>query len=99
MIDLDRQHIEEVKRILRKHVPEIEVRAFGSRIDGTARAYSDLDLVLIGKGRLDWHRIEALKDAFAESDLPFLVDVVDWNAISMSFRKIIEKRYVVVQEA
>jgi type I restriction enzyme S subunit len=41
----------------------------------------------------------ALADAFAESDLPWKVDVVDWATTSESFRKIIERDKVVVQPA
>jgi hypothetical protein len=41
----------------------------------------------------------ALADDFANSDLPFKVDVVDWAATSESFRQIIEQDKVVVQQA
>jgi hypothetical protein len=34
--------------------------------------------------------LAALKDAFAESNLPFRVDVADWAAKSEAFREIIE---------
>lgn len=99
MIDLAPEHLEEVRRILAEHAPGIEVRAYGSRVRGTARAHSDLDLALLGEEKLDWRRIEALKDAFSESDLPFQVDVLDWNAISDSFRAVIlERGYVLLQE-
>ena len=96
MIDLDVTHLWEVKRILAAHVPEVEVRAFGSRINRKALKYSDLDLALIGKETLDWRRIEALKDAFSESNLPIMVDALDWHAISPEFQKVIEKGYEVV---
>jgi predicted nucleotidyltransferase len=98
MIDLKESDLAEVKRILAEHVPECEVRAFGSRVDGEAREYSDLDLALVGAGQLDWQRIETLKDAFAASDLPIAIDVVDWHAISPEFRAVVEQSFVVVQE-
>lgn len=41
--------------------------------------------------------ISDLREAFAESDLPFQVDIVDWGSASENFRKIIEKEYAVVQ--
>ncbi|NOY80815.1 MAG: nucleotidyltransferase domain-containing protein [Kiritimatiellaeota bacterium] len=86
MLDLDARHSEKVRRILAEHVPECEVRAFGSRTTGEARSWSDLDLLVMGPERLDPRRIWRLLDAFEESDLPFRVDVVDWNAASESFR-------------
>ena len=98
MIDLKPTHLTEVKRILRKHAPGCEVRVFGSRLNGTARKNSDLDLVLVSSKSLDWHTLENIKDTFAESDLPFMVDVLDWHTISRSFQEIIEKQYEVIQK-
>lgn len=99
MIDLSGEHLEEVRRILREHVPGVEVRAFGSRVQGQAREYSDLDLALVGDATFEWRQIEVIKDAFSESGLPFMVDVLDWHAISASFRAAIAKRgFEVIQD-
>lgn len=99
MIDLSGEHLEEVRRILHEHFPGVEVRAFGSRVQGKTREYSDLDLALVGDVAFDWRQIEAMKDAFSESCLPFMVDILDWNAISDSFRAaIIERGFVMIQE-
>ena len=99
MIDLKPAHLAEVKRILREHAPECEVRVFGSRLNGTAEKNSDLDLVLVGRGLQNWRMLESVKDAFAASDLPFMVDVLDWHTISRSFQEIIKKRYEVLYKS
>jgi type I restriction enzyme S subunit len=39
-----------------------------------------------------------IEDAFAESDLPFRVDVVDWARASEEFRAIIRRDHVPVVE-
>jgi len=96
MIDLSPEHVTIIRNILKTEVPGIEVRVFGSRINGKAEQYSDLDLVLVGKEKLDWKLIESVKDAFSESDLPFMVDVVDWYAVSDEFRGVIEGSYEVL---
>jgi predicted nucleotidyltransferase len=98
MIDIEEKYLAEILRILDEQVPGCEVRAFGSRVDGHTGKYSDLDLAIVGKDKLDWRRIEALKDAFAGSDLPIIVDVIDWHAISNEFRAVIEQKYVVIRE-
>ena len=98
MIDLNPNHLATVERILAEHVPECEARAFGSRATWTAKDYSDLDLAIVGAGPLDWRTLSRLKEAFEESDLPMRVDVLDWHDISESFRDVIERDYVVVQE-
>lgn len=99
MIDVSPSQLEAIKSILLRHVPGCEVRAFGSRVAGTAKKHSDLDLAVVGDQALSLHAMALLKEAFEESTLPFRVDVLDWNAISPEFRKIIEKNYDVIQEA
>ena len=98
MIDLNPNHLATVERILTKHVPECEVRTFGSRATWTAKDYSDLDLAVVGEGPLDRRTLGQLKEAFEESSLPMRVDVLDWYAISESFREVIERDYVVLRE-
>lgn len=99
MIDLKPEYLEEVKRILIEHATDCEVRAFGSRVNGQAIKHSDLDLVLVGKEKLDWQFVEKIKDAFADSNLPFMVDIIDWAAAKENFRRIIREEYVVVQNS
>ena len=98
MIDLNPSYLAIVERILAEHVPECEVRAFGSRASWTAKDYSDLDLAIVGVGPLDWRTLALLEEAFEESDLPMRVDVLDWHDIAESFQHVIERNYVVLQE-
>jgi predicted nucleotidyltransferase len=99
MIDIRQDHLEIAKAILKRHLPDAEVRVFGSRATWTAENHSDLDLMIVGEGPLDFRTKPLLEEAFEESDLHFRVDVVDWATASHSFRKIIELQYEVVQEA
>jgi predicted nucleotidyltransferase len=98
MIDIEEKYLNEIKRILSEKVPDCEVRVFGSRVEGKAEKFSDLDLVLISNEKLDRRRIERLKDAFSASNLPMTVDVLDYNAISKEFQQIINKQYEIIQE-
>ena len=88
-----------VRDILRKNVPHHEVRAFGSRVKGRVKPYSDLDLTIISDKPLPLAISAALSDDFSESDLPWRVDVVDWATTSPTFRAIIERNKVVLQQA
>ena len=99
LVDLSPAHLAIVDRILAEHVPECEVRAFGSRATWHAKDYSDLDLAVVGDGPLPRRTLARLKGAFEESRLPIRVDVVDWHAIADGFREAIESDCVVVQEA
>ena len=97
-IALDPRHLDTVRRIAREYFPDAEKRAFGSRVTGGARKYSDLDLAVVGSSESDWRVLGRLKEAFSESDLPIRVDVLDWHGISAAFRRVIDQRFVVLQE-
>jgi len=82
--------LEIILDIIKKHVPDCDVLAFGSRYRWTCEETSDLDLAVVGKGKVGFGVIGGMKDDFMESDLPFRVDVLDYHAISENFRKIID---------
>ncbi len=95
-IDIRPADLETVRRILREHVPGLEVRAFGSRVAWHARETSDLDLALMTDEPLAIDCTAALRAAFTDSDLPFRVDIVDWATTSQSFRSKIHAHHVVI---
>lgn len=66
---------------------------------GKAKQFSNLDLVIITQQSLSLSEYAILKEAFAESDLPFKVDRVDWTAASVAFREITKANKVIVQSA
>jgi predicted nucleotidyltransferase len=86
-----------VRDILRQYIPHYEVWAFGSRVTGGARPYSDLDLMMITDQPLSLAVHAALVEAFSTSDLPWRVDVIDWSSVSEDFRDIVKQAHVVVQ--
>lgn len=98
-IDIRPDHWAIVRDILHKHVPQYAVWAFGSRAKWTAKEFSDLDLAIITDSPLPLATSAALAEDFSESDLPWKVDIVDWAETSETFRQIIERDRVVVQEA
>ncbi len=97
MLDVSSEHLAVIRAILQVHAAGVRVRAFGSRLTGTSRPYSDLDLALEGGSPLSLTDLEKLRDAFAQSDLPYKVDVVDTAACAGSFRKIIDSKFEIIQ--
>lgn len=97
MIEILNKDLQIVNGILKEYLPGHEVRAFGSRVNGTSKSYSDLDLVVISNQKIDLKVMFRVEEAFEESELPFRVDLLDWNSISESFQKIIEQKYEVIQ--
>jgi type I restriction enzyme, S subunit len=96
-IDISPEQWVIVRDILHRRVPHDTVWAFGSRAVWKAKPYSDLDIAIISLQALDWSVSASLAEDFAESDLPFKVDVVDWASTSAAFRKIIVQDKVVLQ--
>jgi len=98
-IDIAPDHLRIVLDILHAQVPSLMVWAFGSRVTGKAKPYSDLDIAIAGAEPLPLATLAALADAFSESDLPWRVDVVDWSTTSPSFQAIIARDRAVLQAA
>jgi predicted nucleotidyltransferase len=90
MTDLKKGERELVKNILDQFIPNVEIRVFGSRIKGTAKPWSDLDLAIISSAPIDLKLMAEIREAFEISSLPFRVDLLDWNDISTSFQRAIE---------
>ena len=99
LVDLSPPYLAIVEQILSEHVPDCEVRAFGSRATWTAKDYSDLDLAIVGDGPLDRRTLGRLKEAFEASTLPMQVDVLDWHTVTAGFREVIESQCVVIRQA
>lgn len=99
MIDISPHDLKTVKRLLADYFPNVEARVFGSRYHWTAKDYSDLDIVLVGEKKLDWRKLSRLREALAESNVPFRVDVLDWHVISPEFQQVIERGYEVIQKS
>lgn len=89
MLDLSAEDLGLVWRVLDANAPGVKVLAFGSRAQGNAKRYSDLDLALDAGTPLDWSMLGSLKAAFSESDLPIKVDVVDLNDVGGRFRELV----------
>lgn len=97
-LDIGGDEYEIVQSILNRHVPDIEVRAFGSRVKGSARQYSDLDLAIMTQSPLSLSQLAELREPFSESDLPWKVDLVDWAWTNEEFRTIIQRDSVIIQQ-
>jgi len=100
-LDLPAKYLSLLLQALDAHVPDAEVWAYGSRVKAQAHDGSDLDLVLRNPGQLDraQDRLPALRDALEESNIPILMEVLDWARLPAEFRREIERSHVVVRTA
>ena len=89
-----------VDNILSQTSPEIEVWAYGSRVDGSNHDASDLDLVLRTPDLtpVSVNVISRLREAFDESNLPIIVDIHDWARLPEAYHEEIERSYYVLAQ-
>ncbi len=100
-LHLRERHRRKLEEILREHLPEAEVWAYGSRVSGGSHGGSDLDLVLRSPDleKIPLPKLMAVEAALREFTIPFLVEARDWARLPESFRREIERDYVVLAGA
>lgn len=88
----------ELMAVIHAHMPTYEVWAYGSRVKHKAHSGSDLDLVIRNPSQLDkpCAQLAVFRSALEDSNIPILIDVVDWARITESFREEILKGYEVL---
>ncbi len=86
-IDISEQHLKIVQDILKKYPYKFYV--FGSRAKQQAKKFSDLDLCYLDD--IDTKILSSIEEDFEESDLPYKVDIVNFNNCSKDFKEIIKK--------
>ena len=69
---------------------------FGSRIRGNAKRLSDLDLCFMEP--ISRKILGRLEEDFEESDLPFKVDVGDYQSFNQNFKKIIQPDLMLIKK-
>ena len=97
-LHLSTKHRRVLEALLREHLPDVEVWAYGSRVNGRSHDGSDLDLVLLGPGLKEilTGQLGDFEEAVRESTIPFLVEARDWARLPERFHREIERNFVVL---
>ncbi len=96
-IDITAEQRRTVLALLDRHLPDTAAWACGSRVKGTSRPTSDLDLVVFA-GPEQSDQVAELREAFGESNLPFRVDLFVWDGMPESSKRRIKAKYAVLVE-
>ena len=93
------RHRAQLEALLNEHLPDVEVWAYGSRVNGQSHDGSDLDLVLRGPGlqEIDLDALADFSQALHDSTIPFLVEARDWARLPERFHREIEREYVALK--
>jgi predicted nucleotidyltransferase len=98
-MQLSDEQIKFLYKTIRQYLPSVEILVFGSRITNTAQKFSDLDIALRDKELIPLNILSQVKEGFSESDLPFKVDLMDFNRLSADFQKLILSKYELLEPA
>jgi uncharacterized protein len=97
-IDLSQNELAIVRAILHTHLPPgARAWIFGSRVNGKARRYSNIDIALEGEDALGMDILGHVAEALSESDLPYKVDIVDLQSVDAAFRALIETTMIAIK--
>lgn len=92
MLQMETRHWEIIHSILSKY--PYRFYAYGSRVKGQAKEYSDLDLCYYEE--IPWNVLSNICGDLEESDLPFKVDLVAWKWMSPEFQQLIKSDLTLV---
>lgn len=89
-LDLESRYVDFIKSTVRSELKNAEIFVFGSRVQGKAKPYSDVDIALKSAEEIPFEKILMLKLKFEESTFPYKVDIVDLNTLDKNFLSIIQ---------
>ena len=80
---MEKRHANIVEEILKPY--PYAFYAFGSRVKGTSRKFSDLDLCYIVD--IPFRDLRRITQEFEDSTLPFKVDIINYSRCTKSFQE------------
>ena len=90
------RHLSYLLEQLKLYMPAATVWAFGSRVKGSNRTSSDLDLAVLCDKETAKKQLPKLNEVFIESNIPFKVQLLDFNRLPVNMQENIKKRYVIL---
>ena len=94
IIGLSSAQISKILKCIHLHLPRVKVFAFGSRVKGSPRKYSDFDVALDAGRPLDFSQLTAIKHCLSETDIPIKVDLMDYHSANKDFKALIDKQKI-----
>lgn len=90
---IEKKYRDILRKIFKEYCPLAEIWAYGSRVKGNAHAGSDLDLAIIDFGEPN-KNINRLRQIINDSNVPFLVDMVEFKSLPITFQNEIKKNFI-----
>lgn len=94
-IRLEPRYLELLQKLLKPY--DCSFYLFGSRLSPIGKRFSDIDLLYFEE--LSSTALCLLEEALEASDLPYKVDLVNYQSCDEAFKKLIGSRYVCIQNS
>ena len=85
-------YLNEIINIFKNYCPNAEIWVYGSRLNGESHEGSDLDLI-VKNFNDDTLNLAELKRRLNNSNVPFLIDINEFDRLPQSFQEEILKNY------
>lgn len=89
------EYLKILTQIFNFYCPAAEIWAYGSRIKNDAHEGSDLDIV-VKDFNSENKNIHELRKLITDSNIPFIVDIHEFQSLPEAFQKEILKNYIVI---
>lgn len=93
MMNIKQRHLQMLLKIFSGYCPTAEIWAYGSRIKSNSHSGSDLDLTVKNWGK-EKKSISELRQLINDSDIPFLIEITEYDKIPSYMQLEILKEYV-----
>ncbi len=95
MNELDEKTKQKIIAVILALMPDVKIYLFGSRARGTNRPMADIDIALDGGKELSRADVDEIKSMFKESNIMYVIDVVDFHSITELMQQQILKDRVI----
>lgn len=89
-------HLQYLLEQLKLYIPDATIWAFGSRVKGSHHPASDLDLAILCDKETAQKILPKLNDVFIESNIPFKIQLLDFNRLPPDMQENIKTKYVIL---
>lgn len=93
-LDLPSKYLKQLVALIDEYLTDAQVWAYGSRIKQQNHDTSDLDLVVLMTDSDSLSKVLGFREVLRQSNLPILIDVMDWNIIPKHFKEEIKQCHV-----
>ena len=88
---IDEESKRKIIAVLSALFPHAELYLFGSRARGTHSKWSDIDIALKEDKKISRYAIGEAVSMLEASNMPYKIEIVDFNAVTDDMRKSIEE--------